>query len=206
MAFTFLRRIFACLAMCLAVFAPHASAAGLEREVKAAFLFRFIEYVRWPETVFAKPDSPIVIGILAEQSMVNDVQAAIAGRSVRGHPLVVRQVREGSDFSSLHVLFLGEHLNNRLARVIRAVEGPVLIVTEAEDGLAHGSVINFVIADRRVRFEVALSPAAARSLVIGSGLLSVAINVRKDSLLHPRPMGIFAYALSSAWFAGVQSP
>jgi hypothetical protein len=59
----------------------------------------------------------------------------------------------------------------------------VLVVTESEDGLSSGSVINFVIADRRVRFEVALGPANARSLSIASGLLSVAINVRKDSLL-----------------------
>jgi hypothetical protein len=41
-----------------------------------------------------------------------------------------------------------------------------------------------VIADRRVRFEVALMPASARSLTIASGLLSVAINVRKDSLIN----------------------
>lgn len=188
------RRAFACLAMCVAVLASNASATGLEREIKAAFLFRFVEYVRWPQSAFSRPDSPIVIGILAEPSMVNDVQAVIAGRSVRGRPLVVKQMREGGDFSGLHVLFLGEHLNNRLARIIRAVDGPVLIVSEAEDGLGHGSVINFVIADRRVRFEVALSPAGARSLAIGSGLLSVAINVRKDSLYRPPFMAVLADA------------
>lgn len=73
------------------------------------------------------------------------------------------------------------------------MEGPVLIVTESEDGLAQGSVINFVIVDRRVRFEVALAPASARSLSIAAGLLSVAINVRKDSLMLDRARDAIAY-------------
>jgi hypothetical protein len=173
--------------MALAMASPPAfsqsGATTPERQVKAAFLYRFIDYVRWPESAFPKPDSQIVIGVLADSAMVEEVQSITAGRSVRGHPLAVKAVKEG-DYAGLHVLFVGEGVNPRLRRIIRAVEGPVLVVTEAEDGLAQGSVINFVIADRRVRFEVALMPAAARSLNIASGLLSVAINVRKDSLRH----------------------
>lgn len=179
-----------CLALVACALAPGAHAqgrAGLEREVKAAFLYRFIDYVRWPESAFAKPDSPIVIGVLADPAMVADVQAVIAGRVVRGHPIIVRAVREG-EFGGLHVLFIGEQANNRLPRIVRSVEGPVLVVTESEDGLSQGSVINFVISDRRVRFEVGLGPAAARSLSISSGLLSVAVNVRKDSLLRNSPL------------------
>lgn len=167
----------------------------LERQVKAAFLYKFVDYVRWPDSAFPKGDSPIVIGVLSDATTVAEVQAVAAGRSVRGHPLVVRAVREG-DLGGLHVLFLGESVNARLQRIIRSVEGPVLIVTEAEDGLAHGSVINFVISERRVRFEVALLPAAARSLTIASGLLSVAINVRKDSRLRHLPDDGLALARS----------
>ena len=157
--------------------------AGLERQVKAAFLYRFVDYVRWPDGAFPRPDAPLVIGVLGDPVVAAEVHKIVSGRSVHGHPLVVRQVKEG-EFSGLHVLFIAETANPRLQRVIRSVEGAVLIVTEAEDGLSQGSVINFVVAERRVRFEVALMPAAARSLTIASGLLSVAINVRKDSRMH----------------------
>lgn len=164
---------------------------GLERQVKAAFLYRFIEYVRWPESAAPKADAPIVIGVLADPAMVAEVQAVAAGRTVRGHPIAVRAIRESelSQTPAIHVLFIGEQANSRLQRITRAVEGPVLIVTESEDGLSQGAVINFVIAERRVRFEVALLPASARSLAIASGLLSVAINVRKDSRAPLAPQG-----------------
>jgi hypothetical protein len=79
------------------------------------------------------------------------------------------------------VLFIGEGANGQLASLIRSVDGAVLIVTESDEGLARGSVINFVTTEERVRFEVALKPASVRSLTLGSGLLSVALNVRKDS-------------------------
>jgi hypothetical protein len=198
---TILRRLMRCALLATltlggGVCVAQSGEGTLERQVKAAFLYRFIDYVRWPETAFPKGDSPIVIGVLSDPAMLAEVQAVAAGRSVRGHPLVVRAVREG-DLSGLHVLFLGEGVNARLQRIIRSVDGAVLIVTEAEDGLSHGSVINFVIAERRVRFEVALLPAAARSLTIASGLLSVAINVRKDSRLWEWPGQILEFAMDS---------
>jgi hypothetical protein len=193
-----LLRLLRCALLGLLTFAGGACFAqsgegALERQVKAAFLYKFVDYVRWPESAFPNGDSPIVIGVLSDATTVAEVQAVAAGRSVRGHPLVVRAVREG-DLGGLHVLFLGESVNARLQRIIRSVDGPVLIVTEAEDGLAQGSVINFVISERRVRFEVALLPAAARSLAIASGLLSVAINVRKDSRLRHWPLELLAFA------------
>jgi len=54
---------------------------------------------------------------------------------------------------------------------------PVLIVSNTPRGLDVGSMINFLLVDRRVRFEVSL-PAAKRSgLRISAELLSVASRV-----------------------------
>jgi len=51
-------------------------------------------------------------------------------------------------------------------------------VTESVGALAQGSVINFVIAERRVRFEVALDSAEKNKLKLSSRLLAVAQQVR----------------------------
>jgi hypothetical protein len=156
-------------------------AAASERQVKAAFLYRFTEYVQWPDEAFARKDSPLVIGLVADEGVAAELSAVAAGRLVRGHPVQVRTLKEGEPLAGLHVLFIGEGANARLPQLIRAATGPVLVVTEAEEALARGSIINFVVNERRVRFEIALAPAAARSLTLGAGLLSVALNVRKDS-------------------------
>jgi hypothetical protein len=158
-----------------------AQSATSERQVKAAFLYRFTEYVQWPEEAFARREAPLVIGIVADDGVSADLAGVAAGRTVRGRPVQVRVLKDGEPLSGIHVLFIGQGANARLSQLIKSVSGPVLVVTEAEDGLARGSIINFVISDRRVRFEIALAPAAARSITLGAGLLSVAMNVRKDT-------------------------
>ena len=41
------------------------SGMASERNVKVAYLYNFLRYVRWPETAYADESSPTVIGILA---------------------------------------------------------------------------------------------------------------------------------------------
>jgi hypothetical protein len=50
-------------------------------------------------------------------------------------------------------------------------------VTETEDGLARGSMINFITVEDKVRFDVALPPAERGQLRISSRLLAVARKV-----------------------------
>jgi hypothetical protein len=60
------------------------------------------------------------------------------------------------------------------------------LVTDEEQDLDAGGVVNFVLVDQRVRFEVSL-PAAERSgVTISSELLSVAYRVLSDGH-HARP-------------------
>jgi hypothetical protein len=54
-------------------------------------------------------------------------------------------------------------------------------VTESHGALAQGSMINFVLVDRRVRFEVALDAAEKNGLRLSSRLLAVAQQVRTGS-------------------------
>jgi hypothetical protein len=59
---------------------------------------------------------------------------------------------------------------------------PVLVVTENDRGLDQGGEINFLLVDRRLRFEVSLLAADRAGLKISSELLSVAVRVRGSRL------------------------
>jgi hypothetical protein len=56
---------------------------------------------------------------------------------------------------------------------------PVLIVSEAPGALEQGSMINFVLAERRVKFEIGLERAEYAGLSVSSRLLAVAVRVHK---------------------------
>jgi hypothetical protein len=61
--------------------------------------------------------------------------------------------------------------------VAEAQGQPVLIVTESENAISRGSMINFIAADNKVRFDVALPTAEREKLKISSRLLTVARRV-----------------------------
>lgn len=157
-----------------------AFAQALEHEVKAAYLFRFLSFVEWPASSFARPDSPIVIGVLGAEDVLDELRAIVPGRVVQGRPVAVRRVREGEGAAGLHLLFVGREASAQLARL-----GPthgVLVVSDSASGLDRGAVVNFVRSEGRVRFEVAVDAAAQRELKISSRMLAVASSVRQGKL------------------------
>ncbi|HEX9433357.1 MAG TPA: YfiR family protein [Burkholderiales bacterium] len=149
-----------------------------EVQIKAAFLYKFGDFVQWPPAALARADAPFVIGVLAADDLAGALEQLVANRSVQGHPVAVRRVRRGEPLAGLHVLFIGQAESARLAETLAAARGQaVLTVTESENALAAGSMINFVAEDQRVRFDVALPSAERGQLKISSRLLAVARRV-----------------------------
>ncbi len=162
--------------LCLALVAPGLAAAQAEYEVKAAYLFRFLSFVEWPAQAFARPDAPLVIGVLGEDDVYAGLQEIVAGRQAQGRPLSVRRVKNGEGAKDLHVLFVGRAAAAELPK-LPEVPGQ-LVVSEGASALDRGAVITFVRSEGRVRFEVALDAAERRGLRLSSRLLAVAQYVR----------------------------
>ena len=153
--------------------------ASLEQRVKAAFLYQFASYVEWPAQSFAQPDTSITIAVMGAEPLAAELRQLSAGRTVGGRKMEVRQVRPGETLAGIHILFIGGAENARLAQLVQgAKQRPVLTVTEADGALNQGSMINFIIVERRVRFEVALDAVEKSGLRLSSRLLAVAQQVK----------------------------
>ena len=151
----------------------------LERSVKAAFLYKFLGYIEWPPTAFSRPDSPFVIGVVGADTVASELAQIASGRSVNNRPVAVRRVTEKDSLSGIHMLFIGRGAASRQPQLLAAAQqNSIVTVTETEDALAHGSVINFRLADGRVRFEVSLAAAERSDLKLSSRMLSVASAVQ----------------------------
>jgi hypothetical protein len=174
-----------CLALCSLIPAAmaQASAPASEERVIAASLYRFLGYIEWPPSAFARADSPYVIGVVGADDIVEELSRVAAGRSMNNRPVSVRKLLFGDPLNGTHVLFIGRAEKTRQRQLLRQAQAqPVLVVTESEGALAQGSMINFRLVDDRVRFEVALDPIEKSGLKINSRMLSVAISVTKEPL------------------------
>ncbi|HEY0817721.1 MAG TPA: YfiR family protein [Rhizobacter sp.] len=158
--------------------AAQAAPAVAEHQVKAAYLYKFLDFVEWPAAAFESPHSPYVIGVAGHDALAEELEALLARRRPASRPVVARRLRPGEAPTGLHVLFVGRGAAARAGALLAATEkSPVLTVTDTDDGLAAGSVISFAVEDQRVRFDVALRRAEAHELKISSRLLGVARRV-----------------------------
>lgn len=179
-------RLAACMLLlaCVSFGGPaHASesdAAVAERRIKAAFLVKFVEYVEWPAGAFAAPDTPLTVGVVGDDAMLEELQSLLANRRFGARAFDVRGLDEDTPAHAIQVLFVGHGRRAVAESHIVAPTQPVLVVTDTPAGLTQGATINFLVRDAHVQFEASLEDAERRHLKLGSGLLSVARNLRRS--------------------------
>jgi hypothetical protein len=162
--------------------AAQSDAQAAEYRVKAAFLYKFAGYIEWPGGSFARADSPVAIGVMGADALAEELVQVVAGRNVNGRPVRVRRLQPGDPIAGLHVLFIGRADSGRLAEILAAAKGQALLtVTESEEGLELGSLINFVVVEDKVRFDIAPPPSESGNLRISARLLGVARKVVSKS-------------------------
>lgn len=158
-----------------------AASQGIERRVKAAFLYKFLGYAEFPLGAFVDAASPVTIGVIGADDLAAELARIVSGRTVNNRPVVVRVLRESELGTPVHLLFIGGLDAGRVGRMVRAAGNAMLVVTECDGGLQQGSAINFRIVDERVRFDVALDAAERNGIKLSSRLLTVANRVQKGA-------------------------
>lgn len=146
-------------------------------EVKAAYLYRFVGYIEWPEAAFATPSSPLVIGVAAADAVYAELNRVLDGRTAHGRAVVARRLATGDPAEGVQVLFVGDSALLRSAWLQRMRDRPVLLVSDAPQGLENGSALNFVLVDDRLRFEASLRATERAGLKVSSRLLALAQRV-----------------------------
>jgi hypothetical protein len=168
---------------CLTAFGAPSGAehAQLERNVKAAFLYKFLGYVDYPDSAVPGAGEPLVIGVLGADEVAEELLRISAGHSMNGRAVVVRKLRANEAPGKLHMLFIGDGDGADVDKALAAVrQAPVLTVTETARSPRQDSVINFRVVDDRVRFEVSLDAAEKNNLKLSSRLLAVAYKVQRS--------------------------
>ena len=151
-----------------------------ESQVKAAYVYRFTQYVEWPADAFARSDSPLVIGVIGADAIADELEVVVKGKAIDQHRVQVRRLDIDADAgaAALHVLVVGALDRPTWERTRARVRGkPVLVVSSERLPETSGAMINFVVLEQRVRFEVALAPVSQARMRLSSQMLSVAHRV-----------------------------
>ena len=155
------------------------AAAALEYKVKAGYLFNFAKFVEWPATMVPTADKPFVIAVLDGGEAAPVLEQSFAGKSVNGHPVLVKSVPAGSVPKDAHILLV-TRAAGLTAEAVRDALGATatLLVGETEQFAERGGTIGFVRDEESIRLTLNLERAAEAGLKVSAKLASVARPVK----------------------------
>jgi len=148
-----------------------------ESQVKAAFLYNFGKFVKWPN---GQSPPSFTICVLGKDPFGPELDSIVSGELVDGRPVTVRRIAGTQDAAVCRILFISVSEQNRLGLILSAVSKlPVLTVSDMPEFIERGGMIQFVLVGGRVRFDVNLGSTENSGLAMSSELLKVAQRVKR---------------------------
>lgn len=167
------------LAVLLQSHLASAISAQPEYKLKAAFLINFTKFVVWPAQ--ALPEGiAITICIVGMDpfGLVLD-NGSVPGQAIDNHPLVIKRISVPAALHTCHVAFISSA--ETVAEVLPLLRNlPVLTVSDTEEFLQQGGMINFINDSKNISFEVNLPVVRKAGITISSKLLALARSVIMD--------------------------
>ena len=155
-----------------------AAANPAEYEVKAAYVYNFGRFVEWPTGMPPSQVDEFPICVLDRDRFGTALDATISGEKLNCTHVVARRIPKVEESGSCRVRFIGSSEDKQLKDILSSVSKLyVLTVSDLPRFIQQGGMVQFVMADRRVRFEINLAAAQQAGLKLSSELLKVAATV-----------------------------
>ena len=198
----------ALLAMSLAGYVRADSASDEEYRLKAAFLYNFVMFVdgerfQWESGEKEPPDpnERIQIGIIGKTPFGRAFEP-LKDRKIRNRDLTVKRFQGFSELidedghspqqhpqieaiRQCHVLFICASERPYVTTILHLVRRRgILTVADMPGFLEAGGIVNFVIEDKKVRFEINLAAAKRAQLQVRAKLLRLAKRVMTQDAIE----------------------
>lgn len=146
-----------------------------EYQIKAAFLFNFAKFVKWPESALPEAATSIAVCVLSDEDVARTIEETIGGKTVRDKRVVVTRLTTAEPDASCQMLFVSGDQAAKADKFFGTLaEASVLTVGETEDFAARGGVMNFRMETNKIRFDVNADAAKRAHLELSSQLLKLA--------------------------------
>lgn len=144
-----------------------------EFRVKAAFIYNFIAFSEWPDTV----GNTLNLCIHGQSPLDKEIDA-LHGRFANNREIVTQKQIEIKNLQDCQVIFIATTAIGNLPQIVDHLQGsPTLIIADSK-GAAHlGATINMSIKNDKIIFDANLEAAHQSGLKISSKLLGLAHKV-----------------------------
>jgi len=143
--------------------------------VKAAYIYNFAKLIDWPS---ANKKGNFIIGVYGKTNVYQELIKKYSSKRIGTQDIEIKKLSSSPQIGSVHVLFIANSHTKDLAAIMKNLSyEPVLIITESENTLNKGSIINFLVSNNNLKFELNVTEAKNRQLIVGSRLKDLAFKI-----------------------------
>jgi len=144
-------------------------------KLKAVYVYKFAQYVDWPKD-FKTGD--FVIGVLGDDRLYTQMQTDYSNKMIGNQTVKIKKYATAADVEQCHILFISDKSSDKIPELVKKYKSKcTLIVTEKEGKLKDGSIINFIMQEGKLKYEVSKTNATKHKLTVGQSLTGGAINI-----------------------------
>lgn len=175
-----IRRILTVLAVALTLITPSINASAQDQlaKPKALLTLSFIRYLGWDDAV---RQGDFVIGVVRDRELSQWISSQSQGKKFGFQEVVVKQFKSIDEITDCQVLYVSKNVSfaRNASKILDKVGKNTLVMTEEEGATTKGSMINFVIRDSHLRFELSKANAQMGNIQFGQKLtdMTAAINL-----------------------------
>lgn len=152
-----------------------------EYQVKAALLFKFLQYTTFPKGAFKDKKAPIVITIVGDDPFGDLLESTFKGKKIHARDVTIKRTKKVPAALDAHLVFAGGLNDKERAKLIElSKDRRLLLVGETPGFAAAGGFINLVKKKRKLSFEINTDRQKDTGLKLKAGLLKVADIVKTE--------------------------
>jgi hypothetical protein len=139
----------------------------------SVFIYKFTQHLSWPDDYNA---GDFVIGVLGNSPIAIELQKMSKQKNIGERRIRIKQYPASVTIrDKCHIIFVAKENSSELAQVLKLFEKePTLVITEREGLVKSGSMINFIIRNSKVQFELNQKQIERAKIKVSQNLIKVA--------------------------------
>ncbi len=147
------------------------------RLLKAAFVFNFAKFTRWPEQAWGNTADPLKLCITGDDHLI-DALKQLRGKTIQKRKVSILPLEDAQASGMCHMLYVARSEWERVPSLVDSMrDKPVLTISEIPNFARSGGIIELTERQDRIRFIINQDGAQRTGLKLSSRLLSLAINL-----------------------------
>jgi hypothetical protein len=149
-------------------------AAAGNAKLKVMFMYNFTKMVKWPDEY---NDGNFIIGVYGTYApLLVELNKMANVKTVGSQKFEIKPLSSIEPTGKYHILFVSNDKLSQFSEITAKLKGKgTLLITENAGMMKRGSIINFVVVDNKIKFELSKANAEKQKLKIGHELEALAI-------------------------------